>query len=49
MNTEIKILNGKTYKYIEGKWFRQRVHSTDEVDPHDPDYGILWDLNNLRP
>lgn len=44
----VKHKNGKTYKLINDVWVRVRVHTQDEVDPHDPDYGWLWDVENKR-
>ena len=39
---EIKKINGTTYKFEDGKWINQR--SNIELDPHDPDYRVVWNL-----
>ena len=42
---EIKIINGKTYKFQDGKWINER--SRVELDPHDPDYRIVWNIKSI--
>lgn len=47
-STDTKVINGKTYRLINKEWVRQRPHGIDEVDPHDPDYSWLWDVDRSR-
>ena len=42
---QIKIINGKTYKFQNGKWINER--SRVELDPHDPDYRIVWNIKSI--
>lgn len=48
MEINKKIINGKVYIFKDNQWVRQRAHGVDEVDPHDPDYSWLWDVDNAR-
>lgn len=43
-----KIINGKTYIFEDGKWITKRPTNNLDLDPHDPDYGWDWDLQNKR-
>jgi|TARA_R110000823_G_scaffold312707_1_gene439596 hypothetical protein len=40
--SEIKYINNRMYKYINGKWVDER--SQIEIDPHDPDYRELHNI-----
>lgn len=42
---EIRIVNGKTYKFENGKWINER--SRIELDPHDPDYRTVWNIKTI--
>tara|TARA_B110000858_G_scaffold74166_1_gene86205 strand:- start:1377 stop:1526 length:150 start_codon:yes stop_codon:yes gene_type:complete len=41
-NIKVRIVNGKTYKFKNDKWINER--SNIELDPHDPDYRIIWNI-----
>lgn len=43
---QIRIIKGKKYIFTNGRWVVDS--STVELDPHDPDFGWEWDLNNRR-
>ena len=45
---KIKIRDGRVYKLVNGVWTRERFHTEYEVDPHDPDYAWLWDIENKK-
>jgi|TARA_R110000803_G_scaffold140884_1_gene207426 hypothetical protein len=40
--TERKYINNRMYVNIDGKWVNQR--SQIEIDPHDPDYRELHNI-----
>ena len=42
---KVKKINGKTYKFQNGKWINER--SKVELDPHDPDYRIVWNIKSI--
>ena len=44
-NPEEKVVNGKVYVYENNRWV---LKSSEELDPHDPDYSWDWDLENRR-
>jgi len=42
---EVKKINGKTYKFENGRWINERCDT--ELDPHDPDYRIVWNIKSI--
>ena len=38
----IKCISTRTYIFVDGKWINER--SNIELDPHDPDYRVVWDI-----
>lgn len=44
-NNNIKIVNGKTYILEDGRWITAQGY---EVDPHDPYYLSIYDLNKSK-
>ena len=41
----VKIVNNTTYVFMDGQWFNEK--SNVELDPHDPDYRVAWDIKPI--
>ena len=40
--SNVKHINNKIYVYVNSKWVNQR--SQIEIDPHDPDYQEIYNI-----